>query len=76
LGDLTPLFDLVGFMANQKALIKQADAARILRAVAGSAFADRPFILHPDGRLEVLTSNSDSPLTNMPARDWDEVLKQ
>lgn len=60
-------------MANRTALIKKADAARLLRAARESGFKRARVIAHPDGKVEVIADDVVE-TGEQHANEWDEVL--
>jgi hypothetical protein len=64
-------------MANRVALIRKADAARLLRAARESGYKRARVIVHPDGRVEVVADDvagTDPDAADQKPNDWDEVL--
>lgn len=60
-------------MANRAALIRKADAARLLKAARESGYKRARVIAHPDGKIEVIADDVAADST-APSTDWDEVL--
>lgn len=60
-------------MANRAALIRKADAARLLKAARESGYKRARVIAHPDGRVEIIADDAKED-TRLRPSEWDEVL--
>ncbi len=62
-------------MAKRAAPLKQADATRMFRAARAAGYGAARIIIHPDGRIEVEASETETIKKNSESNSWDEVLR-
>lgn len=57
-------------MAPRPAMIKQADASRLLKAARSAGFNRARIITHPDGRYELVAENGSAAVAEVDANEW------
>jgi len=57
-------------MAARPALIKQADASRLLKAARSAGFSRARIITHPDGRFELVAENGSASMAEIDVDEW------
>lgn len=62
-------------MTRRAAVIKQADAKRLLKAVKDAGFNEARLIVHPDGRIETCASIAEVLPSGEAGNSWDDVLR-